>query len=167
MGPSEFVVRIMFRLSILSSVVPLVLAGGVAHDWGAISARQCAAAGIIAPAGRSVAFTDDPLGATVRVQIVDSAELADLAIADDVDVDVAEAAECGIDDVARLVTISAHPVPGEPVIHLTREAAADYRIYVDSAKISVKTAAALLVSARGGHMTLAASADVLHTGSVR
>jgi hypothetical protein len=164
-GPSEFVVRIMLRLSILSSVVPLVLAGGVAHDWSAVSARQCTAAGIIAPANRSVAFTDDPLSATVRVQIVESAELADLAIADDTD--VAEAPACSIHDVARRVTISAEPVPGEPVIHLTREDAADYRIYVDSARISMQTAAALLVSARGGHTTLAASGDALHTGSLR
>jgi hypothetical protein len=164
-GPSEFVVRIMLRLSILSSVVPLVLAGGVAHDWNAVSARQCATAGIIAPAIRSVAFTDDPADATVRVQIVESAELADLTIADDVD--VAEAPACGIHDIARLVSISAQPVPGEPVIHLTREAGADYRIYVDSAKISVRTAAALLVSARGGHTRLAASGDALHTGALR
>ena len=111
----------MLRLSILSSVVPLVLAGGVAHDWSAVSARQCAAAGIIAPASRSVAFTDDPLAATVRVQIVESAELADLAIADDVEWPRRRRAASmtwrGSSPSAR------SPVPGEAVIHLTREAA--------------------------------------------
>jgi hypothetical protein len=155
----------MLRLSILSSVVPLVLAGGVAHDWNSVSAGQCAATGFIAPANRSVAFTDDPSAATVRVQIVEAAELADLAIADDVE--LAEAQACGMRDMARLVTISADPRPGEPVIHLTREGGADYRIYVDSPKISAQTAAALLVSARGGHTRLAASADAVHTGSLR
>jgi hypothetical protein len=155
----------MLRFGILSSVIPLVLAGGVAHDWTQASSRQCG--GLAAPSARVVAFTDDPTAATVNVQIVDRAELADLSIADDID--VADTDACGIRDMARFVAISAHPVPGEPVVHLTREADADYRIYVDSARISPQTAAALIVSARGGHMRLAASASdsALHTASVR
>ena len=155
----------MLRLGILS-VVPLVLAGGVAHDWTQASAGSCAALGPAAPS-RSMAFTSDPSVATVKVQIVDKAELADLAIADDVD--GAETDACGIQAIARLVTISTHPVPGEPVLYLTRADDADYRIYVDSTRISPEAAAALIVSARGGHLRLAASSTdgPLHTASAR
>ena len=149
----RIVVRIMLRLGILSSVVPLVLAGGVAHDWTAVPARQCAAIGIIAPASRTVALTSDPSAATVKVRIVDRPELADLTIADEAD--TPDDHDCGIDDIARLVTIRTQPLPGEPIIHLTREAEADYRIYVDSTKLTAQMAAALLVGARGGHTRLA------------
>jgi hypothetical protein len=120
----------MLRLGILSAVIPLALAGGVALEWNSASARQCFGT---APAARAIAFTDDPAAATVRIQIVDRPELADLAIADDID--VAEAEGCGINDMTRLVSVSAHPRPGEPVAYLSREADADYRIYIDSAKV--------------------------------
>ena len=161
----SIVVRIMLRLSILSAVIPLALAGGVAHEWNSASARQCFAAAATAPVIRAVAFTDDPAAATVKIQIVDRPELADLAIADDID--VAEAEGCGINDMARLVTVSAHPRPGEPVAYLSREADADYRIYIDSAKVSVQQAAAMIVGARGGHTRLAAQPfDGEPTGSI-
>ena len=143
----------MLRLSILSSVLPLVLAGGVAHDWTSVAAHQCS--GLTTSSARSVAFTDDPTAATVKVQIVDSAETADLAIADDIDTD--DESGCGIVEAARLVTITARPRAGAPVVHLSRTGGADYRIYVDSTRISPKKAAALLVSIRGGHARLAAS----------
>jgi hypothetical protein len=145
----------MLRFGILSSVIPLVLVGGLVHDWTEPSARQCLAEGTAAIFDRPVAFTSDPTLATVRVQLVDGPELADLAIADDVEVPGTES--CGIREVAQLVRVSTRPVPGEPVIYVSRETGADYRIYVDSAKISVTQAAALLVRARGGHMRLAAA----------
>lgn len=148
-GLRAFVVRNMLRLSILSSVIPLVLVGGVTHDWTHASVRQCFAA----PAAGSVAFTADPLAATVTVQIVASAELADLAIVEEAQ--GAEPANCGLDQAARLVTITTHPQPDEPVVHLTRDADADYRIYVDSRTISPKQAAALIVALRGGQKRLA------------
>ena len=152
----------MLRFGILSAVIPLALAGGVAHEWNSASARQCFAT---APATRSIAFTDDPSAATVKIQIIDRPELADLAIADDIA--VADAEGCGINDMARLVTVSAHPRPGEPLAYLSREAGADYRIYIDSAKISVQQAAAMIVGARGGHTRLAAHPfDSEPTGSI-
>jgi hypothetical protein len=139
----------MLRFWILSSVVPLALVGGVTHDWTHASAGPCFAA----PAARSVAFTTDPLAATVSVQIVASAELADLAIVDEAE--ASEPANCGLDQAARMVTVTSRPQPGEPIIHLTREDDADYRIYVDSRTISPKQAAALIVAARGGQKRLA------------
>lgn len=148
-GALEFVVRSMLRLSILSSVIPLALVGGVAHELTHASPGQCFAA----PAARSVAFTADPIAATVTVQVVASAELADLAIVDEAG--ASEPANCGLDQAARLVTITTLPQPGEPIIHLTHEANADYRIYVDSRAISPKQAAALIVATRGGQKRLA------------
>jgi hypothetical protein len=153
-------VRIMLRLSILSSIVPLVLAGGVAHDWTQAAARQCFAA----PSIHNVTFTADPLAATVKVQIVGSAELADLAIADDSD---AGALDCRLHQAARFVSVSPQPRPGAPVVYLTQETDADYRVYVSSATVTAEQAAALIVAARGGHTRLAAQPfDTTPTGSI-
>jgi hypothetical protein len=108
------------------------------------------------PSARPVAFTSDPKLATIKVQIVDSPDLADLVIVDDAK--TADAQTCGIDNITRLVTISAQPVPGEPVVYLSRETGADYRVYVVSKTVSLQHAAALIVGARGGHGRLAAAA---------
>jgi hypothetical protein len=155
----------MLRLAIASSVIPLALAGGVAHDWTSASTRQCLAAVSTAPSIRAIAFTDDPARATVRVQLVDGAELADLVIAEDAT--ATEAEGCGLRDMARSITISSRPVAGQPVVYLSHEGDADYRVYLDSAQISARQAAALIVGARGGHMRLAAqSFDTEPTGSI-
>jgi hypothetical protein len=154
----------MLRFGILLSVIPLVLAGGIPHDWTASSAHPCIPAGMTTirytptsmPSARPIAFTSDPALATIKVQIVDNPELADLAIIDDVA--AADADGCGIDKMTRLVTISDRPVPGEPVVYMSRDAGADYRIYVVSKKVSYQHAAALIVGARGGHGRLAAAA---------
>jgi hypothetical protein len=158
------VVRKMLRLTLISSVIPLVFAGGFAHHWTSGSIRQCFATA--APSIRAVAFTDDPARATVKVQLIDGAELADLVIAEDIS--ATEAEGCGLRDMARSITISERPVAGEPVVYLSRQADADYRVYVDSAQISVQQAAALIIGVRGGHMRLAAqSPDLEPTGSIR
>jgi hypothetical protein len=144
----------MLRFGILAAVLPLALVGGVARDWTQASARQCFGPGLAASSPRSIAFTTDPSAATVRVQIVERAELADLAIADGVE--VADAGDCGLSDIAGRVAISAQPRPGEPLVYVSRDADADYRIYVDSTTISAEQAAAMIVGARGGHTRLAA-----------
>jgi hypothetical protein len=153
----------MLRFGILSSVIPLVLVGGVAHDWTQDRAWQCA--GLAAPASRTIAFTDNPSLATVRVQLVDAAELADLTIADEGG--AAGSGSCDIHQAAQLFDISEKPLPGAPVVYLARDSDADYRIYVDSATISARQAAAMIVSARGGHTRLAAQPfDGEPTGSI-
>lgn len=145
----------MLRLSIISSIIPLALAGGVTHDWMSASNRPCLAAETLHPTTvRQVAFTEDPARATVRVQLVDAPELADLAIVEDTS--AVEAHGCSLRDAVRSVAITAQALPGEPVIYLSREADANYRVYVDSAQVSAQQAAALIVSARGGHTQLAA-----------
>jgi hypothetical protein len=153
----------MLRFGILAAVIPLALVGGVAYDWTEASARQCAS--LTGPAARSVAFTDDPSLATVKVQIIDTAELADLAIADEGDATAARG--CGIHQLAQHLTTHAAPAAGAPVVHLSRDGDADYRIYVQSATISAQHAAAIIVSARGGHTRLAAQPfDLAPTGSI-
>lgn len=153
----------MLRLTIISSVVPLVLAGGVVHDWTSASAFDCLATA--APAIRRVAFTDDPALATVRVQLVDGAELADFVVAEDST--AADPPGCSFRDMARTVVISDRPVAGEPVVYLSRASDADYRIYVDSKQVSAEQVAALIVGARGGQMRLAAQPfDHEPTGSI-
>ena len=152
----------MLRLWILSAVIPLALVGGVAHQWTHASAAQCLAA----PSVRPIAFTADPIAATVNVQIVASAELADLAIVEESG--GSEPVNCGLDQAARLVSVTAHPQPGEPIVHLTRNADADYRIYVDSRAISPEQAAAMIVAARGGQKRLSGRPiDVATTASIQ
>jgi hypothetical protein len=99
------------------------------------------------------------------VQLVQAAEIADLAIVEDNS--ASEADSCSLRGAARAITISAQPVPGAPVVYLSDEANADYRIYVDSTQISPQQAAALIVTARGGHTQLAAKPfDHEQTGSI-
>ena len=155
----------MLRLAIVSSVIGLALAGTVARDWTQASASPCFGVEATSSAARTIAFTDDPARATVRVQLVQAPEIADLAIAEDTA--ASEAEGCGIRSAVRSLTISARPLPGAPVVYLSHEANADYRIYVDSAQISPQQAAALIVSARGGHTQLAAKPfDHEPTGSI-
>ena len=96
-----------------------------------------------------VAFTDDPETATVRVQIVDDAGLADFAVIDDKR--TSDAGEsCSVNRDTSFVSISDHASGRDPVIFLTNEAGADYRIFVHSRTFSVRDAAALVVAAGRG-----------------
>src|SRR5258707_10472037 len=81
----------MLRFGILASAVPLILAGLFAQSELLPGPRPCIEAGgsslqiAEAPwhADLYVAFTDYPATATVRVQIVESAEAADFVMVDD------------------------------------------------------------------------------------
>jgi hypothetical protein len=151
----------MLRFKILASAVPLIVAAVFARGELLPGARPC-----IAVAGTSVelasapwhadlhvAFTDDPALATVRVQISDSAEAADFAVVDDID--SAEAGACTTSAATRLVAISAGP--SAPVIYLSPDGPADYRIFVRSKTFTARDAAALIVGASGGHRPLEAA----------
>jgi len=90
----------MLRLKILASVVPLAVAAVFARGEFLPGARPCIEVGGAAvqiaavpwQAQLHVSFTNDPNLATVRVQISDSAEAADLTVIDDVD--DTEAGQC-------------------------------------------------------------------------
>jgi hypothetical protein len=81
------------------------------------------------------------------VQIIDRAEAADFAVIDDVD--TAEGGACQSSQPPQLVSISRGFSASDPVIYLTPDGPADYRIFVQSKTFSMLDAAALIVGARG------------------
>jgi hypothetical protein len=153
----------MLRFRILVSVVPLVVTAILARVELMPGPRPCIAVGDrsvqIASmpwvADLHVAFTEDPANATVRVQIADSAEGADFAVVDDID--SAQDNACEINAATQFIAISASPSGAAPVIYLSPNGPADYRIFVKSKTFTARDAAALIVGASGGHPRLAAS----------
>ena len=145
----------MLRLKILASAVPLAVIALFARSEFLTGPRPCIEiagtsvhiAALSWQADRNVSFTNDPSRATVRVQITDSAEAADFTVIDDVD--TAEAGACESQALPQLVAISRAPSGSEPVIYLSRDGPADYRIFVSSKSFSLLDAAALIVGARG------------------
>ncbi|WP_366112913.1 hypothetical protein [Bradyrhizobium sp.] len=100
-----------------------------------------------------VSFTDDPALASVRVALADSAETADFAVVDDAA--EAEDGACSVSRATRFVAISGDSRRGAAVIYLTRDGPADFRIFVDSRRFSVREAAALVVGAHRAEPHLA------------
>ena len=153
----------MLRFGILASVVPLAVAAMFARGELLPGPRPCieisgAALQIAAlswQAQRHVSFTGDPALATVRVQISDSAEAADFTVIDDID--SAETGACESNAPPQLVAISTNPSSSDPVIYLSKDGPADYRIFVHSKSFSARDAAALIVGARGGPNRLQAA----------
>ena len=152
----------MLRLKILASVVPLMVAAVFARGDFLPGSRPCIAIGegsvqITLPwqAQSHVSFTRDPSLATVRVQITDNAAAADFAVLDDVD--SAEASGCEVNAATRFVGISSSSSVFEPVIYLSSDGPADYRIFVSSKRFTARDAAALIVGANGAPRRLAAA----------
>jgi hypothetical protein len=143
--------------------VPLIVAAVLARGEFSISSRPCIAIGgasvqiTAAPrqAQLQVSFTGDPSTATVRVQISRSAGAADFAVVDDVD--SAEDGACAANAATRFVAISANPQLSAPVIYLSPDGPADYRIFVHSKRFTPRDAAALIVGASGVPSRLAAA----------
>jgi hypothetical protein len=153
----------MLRLGFLVSVVPLVLAGGVAPAWLSSTSQPCILNGHSTmqmarfpwQGDVHVAFTGDPDAASVRVQLVDKPELADFVVSDDVATD--EDSSCATTATAHLVSIVARAEPGEPTVYLSSDANADYRIFVQSSTFTPHQAAALIVGAHQGRSHVAAA----------
>lgn len=145
--------RIMLRFTILASSFPLalftLLTGGSGSQAPCIATADSTVQMAQTPwhAQARVAFTDDPAKASVRVQIVDSADSADFAVIDDAD--SAAQGACAANAATRFIGISATPSGAEPVIYLTDQSDADYRIYVRSRSFTAREAAALIVGAHG------------------
>lgn len=146
----------MLRVKMLASAVPLLLVGVVAGGEVIPNTRPCIALGrtsvqmATAPWQRQlhVSFTSDPAVATVRVQLVDSAEMADFAVVDDRPTEDSES--CAYNSETSFVGIADHVSASEPVILLTQDPRADFRIFVRSRTFSAKDAAALVVGAGQG-----------------
>jgi hypothetical protein len=153
----------MLRLKILASSIPLVIAAVFARgEWLAID-QPCITIGATtvqmatAPwlAQTHVSFTTDPARANVRVQIVDTPETADLAIVEDTGTTLD--GSCGAQASIRSIGIASVASETEPVIYLSQDADADYRIYVRSRSVSARDAAALIVGASGRQARLASA----------
>ncbi len=154
----------MLRMKILASAVPLAIAALFARGEFLTGPRACIEiagtsvqmAALSWHAHRHVSFTSDVSRATVRVQISDSAAAADFTVIDDID--TAEAGACEGHATPLLVAISRNASVSDPIIYLSRDGPADYRIFVSSKSFSPLDAAALLVGARGErHRVKAAS----------
>jgi hypothetical protein len=160
-------VRIMLRLKILASVVPLLFAAVFARGDFLPGARPCIATGegsvqltsLPWQAQSHVSFTHDPALATVRVQLTANAATADFVVLDDIDSAEGPAASdgCEVNAATRFVAISAAPSASEPVIYLSPDGPADYRIFVSSKHFSARDAAALIVGANGAPRRMAAA----------
>ena len=157
----------MLRFKILASVVPLLFAAVFARGGWLPGPHPCIAVGNASieiasvpwHADLHVSFTD-PAAATVRVQISDSAEAADFAVVDDVDSSETGAPETGACEASPAmlsVAISASPSGTAPVIYLSKDGPADYRIFVRSKTFTARDAAALIVGAGDGHPHLTAA----------
>ena len=152
----------MLRIRILASAVPLIVAAVFArgsllpgsHPCIAVADTSVEISDLPWHADLRVAFTDDPAAATVRVQISDSAESADYAVVDNSE--DSEPGACEANPATRFVSVSAHPGAGAPVIYLSHDGPADYRIFVRSKTFSLRDAAALVVGA-GGHRAVEAA----------
>ena len=153
----------MLRFKILASAVPLLMVAFFARGGLLPGPKPCISIGeasvqIASVPWRAelhVSFTDDPALATVRVQLSDSAEAADFVVIDDVD--TPEANACEANAATKLLSVSASPVANAPVIYLSPQGPADYRIFVRSKTFSARDAAALIVGAGGGHRRLEAA----------
>lgn len=156
----------MLRFKILVSVVPLLAAAILARIEFFPGARPCIVVGqdtlqmASAPwhVDLHVSFTDDPAASTVRVALADSAETADFAVVDDFT--GVEERSCERTPATRFVAVTAEPSGATPVIYLSQDGPADYRIFVRSRRFTAREAAALIVGAlgaQGGHARLAAA----------
>jgi hypothetical protein len=153
----------MLRFKILASAVPLILAAVLArggfwppsHPCIAISDISVEISDLPWHADLRVAFTDDPAAATVRVQISESAEAADYAVVDGAG--GSEPGACEANPATRFVSVTANPAAGAPVIYLSHDGPADYRIFVRSKTFSARDAAALIVGAGAEHRAVQAA----------
>ena len=143
----------MLRFKVLASVVPLVAValfarGGLlpgSHPCIAVANTSVEIASLPWHADLHVAFTDDPLAATVRVQITEDADAADFAFVDGAD--AAEANACEANAATQAVSIGERGAKGTAVIYLSNDGPSDYRIFVRSNSFSQREAAALVVGA--------------------
>ena len=153
----------MLRFKILASAVPLIVVAVFARGGLLPGPRPCITiadtsvqiTSVAWQAQLHVSFTSDPAAATVRVQISDSADAADFAVVDDVG--SAEAGACEATAATRFVAISASRSVSAPVIYLSDDGPADYRIFVRSKTFTARDAAALIVGASSGHRRLQAA----------
>ena len=153
----------MLRFNILASVVPLVVAAVFARGELLSGPQPCIAVG-----DASVQIAALPWQAELHVSFTERSQARDRAGAD-----FRQRRSRRLHRHRRrrryrsrrlpepsppqLVAISASPSASDPVIYLSADGPADYRIFVHSKTFSARDAAALIVGARGGQHRLAAA----------
>ena len=158
----------MLRLKVLASVFPLAIVAVFARGGWSPAPHPCIAVGDASVeiasvpwhADLHVSFTDDPAAATVRVQMTENAEAADFAVVDDIDSPepgTPETAACETTPATLSIAVSGSRSGSAPVIYLSKDGPADYRIFVRSRTFTERDAAALIVGARGEHPHLTAA----------
>src|ERR1700727_349294 len=131
----------MLRFKILASAVPLVAAALFARGGLLPGPHPC-----IAIASASVEIADLPWRADLHVAFTDDpAEATEFALVDDSD--AAETGACEANPATHAVAISDTAASGAPIIYLSHDGPADYRIFVRSRTFSQREAAALVVGA--------------------
>src|ERR1700754_2505916 len=121
----------MLRFRVLASVVPLAVTAFLARGEIFSDTRPCIAVADTSvqltalpwQSSLHVSFTTNPAKATVRVQIIDSAEAADFAVIDDAE--TTEASACRTNQPPQLVSIAKGFSASDPVIYLTQDSPAD------------------------------------------
>jgi len=155
----------MLRFKVLIAAAPLIaVAAIVARLEASPAARPCIPVGAgnveigSEPwhADLHVDFTDDPKLATVRVGLADSADTADFVLVDD----GAEIDDKAFDTTAatQSVAIAADPTHRSALIYLAQDGPADYRVFVQSSRFTIRDAAALIVGAHAHDQRVADAA---------
>src|SRR5262250_2418998 len=124
----------MLRFRVLASVVPLAVTAFLARGEIFPDTRPCVAVADTSvqltslpwQSSLHVSFTTNPAKATVRVQVIDSADAADFAVIDDIG--SAEDGACHTGTPPQLVSIAKNFAASDPVIYLTKDGPEDYRI---------------------------------------
>ena len=160
--------RFRLRYTVLVSAIPLIAAAIVAGVQASRGPRPCIALGNATleigsepwHADLHVSFTDDPAQATVRVALTDDVAQADFVVIDDTQTAEGQGGEenaCATTPATQFVAVSAEPTQAAPVIYLSHDGPADYRIFVKSRRFTPREAAALIVGARGERPQVAAA----------
>jgi uncharacterized membrane protein len=143
----------MLRFRVLASVVPLAVTAFFArgeifsdtHPCIAVADTSVQLTSLPWQSSLHVSFTSNPAKASVRVQIIDSVDTADFAVIDGTE--AAEGSGCHTSQPPQLVSIAKDVSASDPVIYLSQDGPADYRIFVQSKTFSMLDAAALIVGA--------------------
>lgn len=157
----------MLRKTLIASVFPLLAAGILAQAQIGSAGAPCLASGGTAwrlstfpwQTDRQVAFTQTRSQASVTVQLVEDPGLADFTYIDGPD-SSAEGTACEGMAEAHYLAVTGTSRDASATVYLSAEDGADYRIYVQSSRLSAREAAALLIgAARDRRMAMKASGD--------
>ncbi|MGJ4941007.1 hypothetical protein ACQR1W_10585 [Bradyrhizobium sp. HKCCYLS1011] len=145
----------MLRFKVLVAIALAATAAVAGKIELSSAARPCIAVGTDAVEIGSAPFhpdlhvdvTDDPVLAPVRVALAESAETADLVIANEGQ--VADDKGCGVTAATQFFAMARDPAQDAPRVYLAPEGPTGDRIFVRSSRFTVQQAAVLIIGAHG------------------